>query len=57
VVHEHHGAAVSQPLVDGGVKRAARRLLEPGPRLVEHQEPRPGQQRLGDRHLLAHALR
>ena len=48
--------ALSQPLRHGRVERPARGLVQAGPRLVQHEQAGPGEQRLGDRDLLAHPL-
>jgi hypothetical protein len=55
-IDEHHRPAIGQPPGHLVVQDAAGSLVQARPRLVQHQQPGPGQQRLGDGDLLAHAL-
>src|SRR5215471_13583987 len=57
VVDEHHAAAIGNALSDRLVERGPRWGVKAGPRLIEHEQPGPWQERLSDRDLLAHALR
>jgi hypothetical protein len=56
VIDEQHSPARVKPLRYRHIKHATGRLVQAGPRLIEHQQSRPGQQGLGDRDLLAHPL-
>ena len=56
MIDEHDGRALGQPLFHGYVERSARSLVQARPCLIEHQQPRTRQKRLGHRYLLAHPL-
>jgi hypothetical protein len=43
VVHEQDRPTLGDPVGHGGVERAARGLVEAGPRLVEHEQAGPGE--------------
>ena len=57
MVDVHDGPARADPLAHRSIQFPAGGLVQPRPRLVQHEQARLAQHCLSDCHLLAHALR